>query len=205
MVLQAEEEEAVSRSLIRECDLRITILPLSHSNTMLSASKQLFAGLVLLSLSAAGRGETLQSVTSTFYPNASKALKAKDFKAFRSLYLSRIAPKFVYQEKTGQNFDFKKMMSIVTADVTMPKTLDTAESIVHTMRDKGDHGLVIVWHKIRGTVIGNDKVRHALFIEGTSQDTWKKTGDRWMLERSAFIMHRYSLDGKGFGISANDR
>jgi len=167
--------------------------------------KSFLAAGTLAVVAASAHGEDLVSVTGSFYPQVTQALKTRNIKVFKSLYAARTTPAFRYQEKNGTMYTLPQMVAIVRTDLTMPKTLDVAESVVHAQKDKGDRALVIVWHKIRGTVVGKDKAKHALYIQGTSQDSWRKNGDRWVLEKSAYILHRYTLDGKTFGISKNDR
>ncbi len=106
-----------------------------------------------------------------------------------------LAPEFSALDKSGISMsrrnvleDFRHQMATISK-VTWVRQ-------VNKIKVKPGEAKVVVDGRFSGTMIGDDRKSHIVQMHAVAEDTWVKSGGKWLLKGSFVLRRSMMLDGK---------
>jgi hypothetical protein len=122
----------------------------------------------------------------------------KDADGFAKLVESNVAPGFRHIEN-GRSIDFKTMVSMVKQSFAMFKKVTRSDTVLISLKEKGDRAVAVTSHVMAGTVSGPDHKPHTMSFSGRTTDTYVKKGGKWLLSSMDWgSSSKMTMDGKPF-------
>lgn len=123
------------------------------------------------------------------YDAMKAAMHAHDDAAMRAM----LAPDFQSVDIRGQTETASQMIAEVDALPTDPQR--TSVTTIDSMADDGAAATVEQHYEMHTTRVGADGASHAIALFARSTDTWVRSHDDWLLQRS--VTHEMSLSRDG--------
>ena len=133
---------------------------------------------------------SLKSVLEGRYAALKTAIDARDRQALAAL----LAPDFVSVDISGKSQAAEQMLTQLAA---LPKDPNRAsETTLVSVKLDGDVATVSQRYHMTSAKVTSDGSRHPTELETLSTDTWVRSGDTWLLRKTATDELDYSVDGK---------
>lgn len=139
----------------------------------------------------------LKSDIVTMNAKVSKALKAKDFKAFAAATQNSVTKDFKHVEN-GQSMDYKTMLAMVKESFGMMEKMESVSVKVLSVTEKGNTGTSKENHHMAGTMKMPDGKSHKVVFDGITICKYVKQNGKWMMSRMEWSGQKMLMDGKPF-------
>lgn len=127
----------------------------------------------------------------------SAAMLQRDMTAFTKAVKPHITADFKYSEG-GKPMSFDGMVAGMRQGMGMySKMLNVSTKLIST-KESGSRATVLEKHMMAGFISGPDKKNHKMEYVGTSTETYRKVGDKWMLSSMTMKTDSMTVDGKPF-------
>lgn len=124
------------------------------------------------------------------------ALLKKDVATFEKLLAPTVAKDFKYQEPGGKPMGFKEMVAGMKMGMAAYTKVTKASVKVIAVKQSGNTATAIEQHTMEGLMSGPDKKSHKMVFVGTSNETYKKVGGKWLLTNMTMKADKMTRDGK---------
>lgn len=114
--------------------------------------------------------------------------------------LSNLAPNFQAISKNGQKLDVARQRQALTQAFAMAQSVH-GTTVIQKLRLQGNKAIVTVKDNSSLVFVNPNapNARPAKFsAEEVAEDTWVKTGNRWLQERSVALSEKQLLNGQPF-------
>jgi ketosteroid isomerase-like protein len=102
---------------------------------------------------------------------------------------------------SGQTMDVKQMVSMMKAEMAKCKDTKMASTIL-TCSVKGNIATCTTHDIMSTSEQGPDKKWHKFMTDGTSKDTFTKSGNIWLMKSSITVSEKMTMDGKPYDPKA---
>lgn len=132
----------------------------------------------------------LKSVLEGRYAALKAAIDARDRQALAAL----LAPDFASVDVAGKSATAEQMLTQLAASPKDPNRV--SETTLLSVKLNGDVATVSQRYHMTSAKVASDGSRHPSELETLSTDTWVRSGDTWLLKKTATDELDYSVDGK---------
>lgn len=153
------------------------------------------AGLVVAS-ALAFAGDSLRSAILVVGKPIERALMHKDVAAFAKAVRPNVTDDFTYSDAGGKPMDFDTMVQEMKQSLSAYTKITLATSRIVSVKQKGDTGAAVERHEMKGYTLGPDKKKHNLVFIGTSTESYKKVGGKWLMSSMVMKTDKLTMDGK---------
>jgi hypothetical protein len=138
----------------------------------------------------ANSDESLRPVFEGRYAAMKSAMAARDGKAIAEI----LAPDFISEDATGQKENADTMIQGVLA---LPKDpLKVSNTTILSIKVNAESAIVDQRYEMKTTKAGPDGNKRDVELIAVSTDTWIKSKDTWLLQRTVTNQMDYSANGK---------
>ena len=132
----------------------------------------------------------LRGVLEGRYAAMKAAMAARDRQAVAAL----LAPDFVSVDLADKSETREQMLAQIALLPNDPEKV--SETKLLSVKLNGDVATVSQRYHMTTTKVDGDGVRHPVVIVTLSTDTWVRSGDTWLMQRTVTDQIDYSVDGR---------
>jgi len=139
---------------------------------------------------------SLRALLEGRYAAMKSAMANRDQQAVAAL----LAPDFLSVDVAGKSENASQMLQEIAA---LPKDPNKAsDTTIVSVKLSGDTATVDQRYHMTTTKAGADGAQHAVELVTLSTDTWIKSGDAWLLQKTVTNQLDYTLDGRSVAHKA---
>ncbi len=119
----------------------------------------------------------------------------KDIEGFKKIVKGGVTPDFKYSEG-GPSMGFDEMVAGMKQGFAMYSKITKTTTKLVSVKEKGNDGTAVEKHTMVGMMMGPDKKSHKVVFAGTSDETYKKVGKKWLMASMTMKTDKMTMDGK---------